>query len=186
MDVRSGWEKVPTSSGEFGAKNADEEVRPEHRGDGDLFDRIRAVEVAATVGHSMGDVTEIMDWREIEETYGLVTEMLPQPGKWKDKAPNLPVVRGYPNVYTVHDRPPGMSEDGHERHRLSATAVIEKGGRVTVEDVAKIWVRDIDPTKFGILLGGQDQIIYYSAKAGVPRGRSASSPTSPAPGASPP
>jgi ADP-ribosylglycohydrolase len=61
-----------------------------------------------------------------------------------------------------------MSEDGHERHRLSATAVIEKGGRVTVEDVAKIWVRDIDPAKFGILLGGQDQIIYYSAKAGVP------------------
>ena len=31
-----------------------------------------------------------------------------------------------------------------------------------------MWIRDIDPAKFGILLGGQDQVIYYSAKAGVP------------------
>ena len=147
-------------------------VRPDGEqdvpGDGRLYDRILAVEVAATVGHSMGDVTEVMHWKDIEEKYGLVTTMLPQPDKWKDKFPNLPVVRGYPNTYQVHDRPPGMSEDGHERHRLTVTAVIEKSGRVTVEDVARIWARDIDPARFGILLGGQDQVIYYSAKAGVP------------------
>ena len=133
-----------------------------------LFDRILAVEVAATVGHSMGDVTEGLHWQAIEERFGLVDRMLPQPGKWADKAPNLPVVRGYPNVFTIHDRPPGMSEDGHERHRLTTTAVIEKGGRVDVEDVARVWLRDVDPEKFGILLGPQDQVIYYAAKAGVP------------------
>src|SRR5690606_1669835 len=65
-------------------------------------------------------------------------------------------------------RPPGMTEDGMERHRLLTTAIIEKGGRITVEDVARIWVRDIDPEKFGYLLGPQDQVIYYSLKAGVP------------------
>lgn len=168
MHVRSGWEALPENDGRFSASDETSRSDADAATDADLLDRIKAVEIAATVGHSMGDVTEIMDWTEIEAQYGLVTELLPQPDKWKDKFPNLPVVRGYPNVYTVHDRPPGMSEDGHERHRLSATAVVEKGGRVTVEDVAKIWVRDIDPAKFGILLGGQDQIIYYSAKAGVP------------------
>ncbi|RIQ31164.1 hypothetical protein DY240_06285 [Jiangella rhizosphaerae] len=168
MELRSGWEPVPTTTGRDMAPDTPADGERDTPSDGRLYDRILAVEVAATVGHSMGDVTEVMHWKDIEEQFGLVTTMLPQPNKWEDKFPNLPVVRGYPNTYQVHDRPPGMSEDGHERHRLSATAVIEKGGRVTVEDVAKIWVRDIDPAKFGILLGGQDQIIYYSAKAGVP------------------
>lgn len=168
MEVRSGWESTPSTEGRFASRSEDESGPPHAARDGELYDRIVAVEVGATVGHSMGDVTEILDWTEIEEQYGLVTELLPQPNKWRDKQPNLPVLRGYPNVYTVHDRPPGMSEDGHERHRLSATAVIDKGGRVTVEDVARTWIRDIDPEKFGILLGGQDQVIYYSAKAGVP------------------
>lgn len=169
MDVNSGWDPRPESAGTF--QRSGDVAATTAIGDqagASLLDRIIAVEICATVGHSMGDVTEIMDWTEIEEKYGLVTELLPQPGKWKDSRPNLPVRRGYPNVYTVHDRPPGMSEDGHERHRLTTTAVIEKQGRVTCEDVAKIWIRDIDPAKFGILLGGQDQVIYYSAKAGVP------------------
>ncbi|MFD1717623.1 ADP-ribosylglycohydrolase family protein [Georgenia deserti] len=171
MDVQSGWEAGPITTGKFAPTNEREGVSEtvlEEAQRRVLRDRIIAVEVAATVGHSMGDVTEIMDWTEIEEQYGLVTEMLPQPNKWRDQRPNLPVLRGYPNVYTVHDRPPGMSEDGHERHRLSATAVIEKGNRVTVEDVARVWARDIDPDKFGILLGGQDQVIYYSVRAGIP------------------
>ncbi len=173
MEVRSGWEPQPETKGTWassdeGAPGGHGTAVAENPGSASLLDRIVAVEVAATVGHSMGDVTEIMDWTEIEAQYGLVTTMLPQPGKWGDKKPNLPTVRGYPSLYQVHDRPPGMSEDGHERHRLTATAVIEKGGRVGVEDVARIWVRDIDPAKFGILLGAQDQVIYYSAKAGVP------------------
>ena len=168
MTVNSGWDPRPESNGTFQRSTAVAAPAEPHTAGGSLLDRIVAVEICATVGHSMGDVTEIMDWTEIEQKYGLVAELLPQPDKWKDARPNLPVRRGYANVYTVHDRPPGMSEDGHERHRLTATAVIEKQGRVTCEDVARIWVRDIDPTRFGILLGGQDQVIYYSAKAGVP------------------
>ncbi|WP_249714026.1 ADP-ribosylglycohydrolase family protein [Rhizomonospora bruguierae] len=168
MTVNSGWDPRPESAGLFQQRGEQAVASVPDLASPELLDRIVAVETAATVGHSMGDVTEGMDWTEIEAKYGLVTELLPQPNKWRDSRPNLPVRRGYANVYTVHDRPPGMSEDGHERHRLSATAVIEKKGRVTVEDVARIWIRDIDPARFGILLGGQDQVIYYSAKAGVP------------------
>ncbi|WP_213452192.1 ADP-ribosylglycohydrolase family protein [Rhizomonospora bruguierae] len=143
-----------------------------------LFDRIYGIEAATTIANSMGDVMEGLTWDQIEDQYGLVTELLPQVNKWGSR----PVMgqsagdRGYamleqpwghPFVWHVHDRPPGMSEDGHERHRLAVTAIIEKGGRITVEDLARIWLRDIDPARFGYLLGPQDQVIYYGLKAGV-------------------
>jgi ADP-ribosylglycohydrolase len=67
-----------------------------------------------------------------------------------------------------------------ERHRLCTSAILKKGGRITVWDLAATWAEEIDPSKFGYLLGPQDQAIYYSIKAGVPPwevGRYASWPT---------
>ncbi len=61
-----------------------------------------------------------------------------------------------------------MTEDGHERHRLCASAVIRKGGRITINDLAQTWATDVKPDKFGYLMGPQDQVIYYSIKAGIP------------------
>lgn len=145
-----------------------------------LWEKVYGVEAATTIANSMGDVTEMYSWDEIEQKFGgLVTELLPQHDKWSE----LPVFGavagdesfieieqewGYPWIYKRHDRPPGQSEDGHERHRLMVSAIIEKGGRVTIEELAKTWIRDIDPENFGYLLGPQDQAIYYSLKAGVP------------------
>lgn len=132
-----------------------------------LFDKIYGVEAATAIANSMGDVTEGLSWQEIEERYGFMTELLPQPGKFAG-SPVRKMDRGYDFVRHEHDRPAGMTEDGHERYRLAVTAIIEKGGRITIEDLARIWLRDIDPDKFGYLLGPQDQVIYYSLKAGVP------------------
>jgi len=61
-----------------------------------------------------------------------------------------------------------MTEDGFERHRLCTSAILKKGGRITIEDLARTWVEDIDPSKFGYLLGPQDQVIYNLLKDGLP------------------
>jgi ADP-ribosylglycohydrolase len=55
-----------------------------------------------------------------------------------------------------------------ERHRLCTSAIIKKNGRITVWDLAETWAEEIDPSKFGYLMGPQDQAIYYAIKAGVP------------------
>jgi ADP-ribosylglycohydrolase len=129
-----------------------------------LFDKVYGAEAAGTIANSMGDVTEGMRYQKIEETYGLVEEMLPQ-----DKQHRIrPSDWGEVMEYHAHHRPPGMTEDGMERHRLLVTAIIEKGGRITIEDLAAVWKRDIDPTRFGYLLGPQDRLIYQSLKAGIP------------------
>ena len=136
-----------------------------------LFEKVYGIEAAVTIANSMGDVTEGYNWMEIEEKFGLVTELLPQKGKWSAESylgdPRRKQTWGHDFVFYPHDRPPGMSEDGMERYRLAVTAIIEKGGRITVEDLARIWMRDVDPEKFGYLMGPQDQVIYYSLLAGV-------------------
>jgi ADP-ribosylglycohydrolase len=129
-----------------------------------LRDKIFALEACAAIANSMGDITEGMSWQAIEEKYGFLDRLLPQ-----DKPERIRKQPWGPDFhYKAHHRPPGMTEDGMERHRLMVTAIIEKQGRVTVNDLARVWVRDIDPEKFGYLLGPQDQVIYFSLKAGIP------------------
>ena len=129
-----------------------------------LYDKIHGCNAAAVVSNSMGDVTEGQTYQEIAEQYGFVDTLLPQDKRGgvreRDWGPDW--------VRHAHHRPPGMTEDGIERHRLMCTAIIEKGGRVDVWDLARVWVRDIDPDRFGYLLGSQDRIFYDLLKAGVP------------------
>lgn len=141
-----------------------------------LFDKIYGCEAAGTIANSMGDVTEGYLYREIEKKFGFVDTLLAQDKENKVRRPDL----GPDLVYHAHHRPPGMTEDGMERHRLCTSAILKKGGRIDLIDLAKQWASDIDPDKFGYLLGPQDQVIYYSIKAGVPPwevGRNASWPT---------
>lgn len=129
-----------------------------------LYDKIYGCNAAGTIGNSMGDVTEGLTWRQIEERYGFVDRMLPQEKREHVRKTDW----GPPFHYKAHSRPPGMTEDGHERHRLMCEAIIRKGGRVTVWDVARAWMDMIDESKFGYLLGPQDQVILMSLRAGIP------------------
>jgi len=129
-----------------------------------LLNRIHGCEAAGTIGNSMGDPVEGLYYAQIEERHGFVDTLLAQD---KPDARN-PQPRGDDFVYHAHHRPPGMTEDGHERHRLCTSAILRKGGRITIEDLAETWISDVDPEKFGYLMGPQDRIIYMQLKAGVP------------------
>jgi len=131
---------------------------------GELFSRIYGCEAAGTIANSMGDVTEGLSWRQIEERYGLVDKLLPQ----DKKASRRPQRFGPDWTRHAHHRPPGMTEDGFERHRLCTSAILKKGGRITIEDLGRTWIEEIEPDKFGYLLGPQDQVIYNLLKAGLP------------------
>ncbi len=55
-----------------------------------------------------------------------------------------------------------------ERYKLLASAVIKKGGRISIEELAREWVESIDPTRIGFRIGPQDRVIYDLLKAGIP------------------
>jgi ADP-ribosylglycohydrolase len=129
-----------------------------------LFAKIHGCNAAAVISNSIGDVTEGKSYQQIEEQFGFVDTLLAQDKRRSVRERDW----GSPWVRHAHHRPPGMTEDGIERHRLMCTAIIEKGGRIDVWDLARIWVRDIDPEHFGYLLGNQDRGFYELLKAGMP------------------
>ena len=76
------------------------------------------------IGSAMGAAVEGMTWPEIDEKYGFVEGFLP-----------------YEHYGNGWKREPGTTEDGVERQKLMITAIMEKGGRVTAEDVRAAWVK---------------------------------------------
>lgn len=129
-----------------------------------LFNKIYGGVAAGVIGCAMGVPTEGMSHEEIKEKFGEVKTLLPS--MQEEKIIKQPW--GPPFHYKKLERIPGMGEDGLERHRLAVTAIIEKGGRITANDLARVWTRDINPEYFGYHLGPQDQIIYYLLKLNIP------------------
>ena len=89
--------------------------------DNELFSRIYGCEAAGAIANSMGDVTEGLSWRQIEQRYGLVDKLLAQDKKGSRRRQRF----GPDWVRHAHHRPPGMTEDGFERHRLCTSAILK-------------------------------------------------------------
>lgn len=117
----------------------------------DLRDKVFGCIAASQIGSAMGAAVEGMHMDEIAKRYGRVETLMPYAhydGRWK--------------------RPAGTTEDGIERQRLMATAIIEKGDRIDSEDLARIWRRDIDPAHFFVIMEPCDKPLWERAMQGIP------------------
>ena len=115
-----------------------------------LFAHVYGAVAGAYIGNSMGAPVEGWTWERIEKTYGFLDKFVADSRS-----------RGVPNQ-------PGWTEDGMERYKLMCSAIIKKGGRISIEELAREWIENIDPTKIGFRIGPQDRIIYDLLKAGMP------------------
>jgi ADP-ribosylglycohydrolase len=105
------------------------------------------------VGSAMGAAVEGWSRDQIRETYGFLRELRPY--------------KHYTD-YTDWDRPPGTTEDGIERQKLIASAIIEKQDRILAHDLVAVWVRDLDPAKIIYKQERFDRSLLELARAGVP------------------
>lgn len=140
-----------------------------------LFKKIHGYIAAGSIGNSMGELMEGYTVEERQKYWGWI-DYLPEVTKFTP--PRLPSINdraanpfdtglGHPPIGHPHTRIPGTTEDGEERFRIMCSAIIEKGGRIDLWDLARAWATLVTPDKFGWQLGSQDQVIYYSIKAGV-------------------
>ncbi len=118
-----------------------------------LKDKYMGCIAASWIGSSMGAVVEGWSRERIKETYGFF-----------DK---LAEYKHYVDV-TDWKRMPGTTEDGIERQKLMATAIIEKKGRILAHDLLRVWVRDLDPDKMVYKQERFDRSLLQLAKAGTP------------------
>lgn len=116
-----------------------------------MFDKFYGCICGAHIGSSMGAAVEGMLWPEIEEKYGLLEKLLP-----------------YEHYNNGWQRLPGTTEDGIERQKLMITAIMEKQGRVTAEDVRAAWVKHIKPISIGMVSEPFEAELLAMAKTKMP------------------
>ena len=119
----------------------------------DLKEKYLGCIAASWIASSMGAVVEGWSRERIKETYG-----------YFDK---LESYRHYANV-ADWTRMPGSTEDGIERQKLFATAIIEKKDRILAHDLLAVWLRDLDPEKMVYKQERFDRSLLLLAKAGTP------------------
>jgi ADP-ribosylglycohydrolase len=87
-----------------------------------LKDKVRGCLLASAIGNAMGSPVENWNYRDIEAKYGRIDRLL-DPDRLE-------------------------LEDDNRIGLLLCQAYLEKGGPVTPEDLAKIWLREMDPKQF--------------------------------------
>lgn len=102
------------------------------------------------VGSAMGAPMEGASREAIREAHGYIDRLLPY---------------GYTEDW---QRPPGTTEDGIERQKLIATAIIEKQDRIRAHDLIAVWLRDLDAKKVARKQEGFDLALLALARAGAP------------------
>jgi ADP-ribosylglycohydrolase len=118
-----------------------------------LRDKFRGCIAGSWVGSAMGAPVEGWSRERIAQTHGLLEKLLPY--------------RHY-TAHTDWERPPGTTEDGIERQKLIATAIIEKQDRILAHDLVAVWLRDLDPEKMKFKQERFDRSLLELARAGVP------------------
>jgi len=118
-----------------------------------LRDKFRGCIAGSWVGSAMGAPVEGWSRERISQTHGFLDQLL------------------HYRHYTAHtnwERPPGTTEDGIERQKLIATAIIEKQDRILAHDLVAVWVRDLEPDKMVYKQERFDRSLLDLARAGVP------------------
>ncbi|MBS3941373.1 MAG: ADP-ribosylglycohydrolase family protein [Actinobacteria bacterium] len=133
-----------------------------------LFEKVYGSIAAANIGSAMGAAVEWVSvpgggWQAIEDTFGWVDGFLP----WVQQERDVRYWNNSPRLRYQHmDMPPGMTEDGAEVRYLLTLAMLEKRGRVTVEDVAEVFARDIVRDDIGRLVNPHIKIHLDRLRAG--------------------
>jgi ADP-ribosylglycohydrolase len=138
-----------------------------------LFKKVFGSVAASNIGSAMGAAVEWVSvpgggWKAVEEHFGWVEELLP----WQQQERDVRYWNNSPRLrYHQVDMEPGMTEDGAEIRYLLELAIIEKGGRITVDDLAEVWKREIRREDIGRLVNPHIVIHFDRLMAGDERSR---------------
>jgi ADP-ribosylglycohydrolase len=117
-----------------------------------IYDKIYGIILGSRGGSSLGAVVEgVGRMEDIEELYGVFNEFLPC---------------NHYDVFWSH--PAGGTEDGIERQKCIATAIIEKQDRITAPDLMKVWVRDFEIENMYFMTQPYDKALMEYSKWGIP------------------
>ncbi|MBA3896488.1 MAG: ADP-ribosylglycohydrolase family protein [Sphingomonadaceae bacterium] len=109
-----------------------------------LLDKIYGCLIGGAIGDAMGAPAEDWHYTDIRPTFGRIATFLPQPARSRDGAPGQ------------------ITDDTSLRHYM-CLAIIRKGGRITPDDYAKVWLSDLNPLR----LFFTERIVVEKLKLGM-------------------
>ena len=111
---------------------------------GTLLDKVYGCLIGGAIGDAMGAPAEDWHYTDIRHTFGRIETFLPQPARSRDGAPGQ------------------ITDDTTLRHYM-CLAIIRKGGRITPDDYAQIWLSDLNPLR----LFFTERIVVEKLKLGM-------------------
>jgi ADP-ribosylglycohydrolase len=109
-----------------------------------LLDKVYGCLIGGAIGDAMGAAAEDWHYTDIRSHFGRITTFLPQPARSRDGAPGQ------------------ITDDTTLRHYM-CLAIIRKGGRITPDDYAKVWLSDLIPAR----LFFTERIVVEKLKLGM-------------------
>jgi len=111
----------------------------------DILDAVYGSLIAGAIGDALGAPAENLYYDQVRERYGRLDDL-----------------RSYDNVTTSTGQTGAVTDDTTLRHYI-CLAIVRKGGRITPDDAARVWLEDLNPDRFW----SPDKITYLKLKAGV-------------------
>lgn len=133
----------------------------------ELYKKVLGCYAGSSIGASMGAAVEWIclpngGYKALEEKLGWVEDLIP----WVQKGRFVRYWNGPLLQYFDMDCPAGMTEDGAELKYLTAMAIVNKKGRINVNDLADMWRKNIKREHIGYLVNPHIVIFYDRLMAG--------------------
>lgn len=109
-----------------------------------LLDKVFGCLIGGAIGDAMGAPAEDWHYSDIRPKFGRIRTFLPQPARKRDGAP-------------------GQITDDTTLRQYMCLAIIRKGGRITPDDYAKVWLSDLNPER----LFFTERIVLEKLKLGM-------------------
>jgi ADP-ribosylglycohydrolase len=110
----------------------------------DLLDAVYGSVIGGAIGDALGAPVENWHYTDVRREHGRLTEFLPQPARSRDGAPGQ------------------ITDDTTLRHYL-CLAIVERGGRITPDDYARVWLDRLDPDR----LFATERIVLEKLRLGM-------------------
>lgn len=129
----------------------------------DLLDKIYGCLIGGAIGDALGAPVEGMYYTDIRARYGRVTELM------ASQVGNTGTTYGgttgdrFRELYDGPPAIPGAVTDDTALAHYLCLAIVRKGGRITPDDAAKVWVTDLNPNRFWV----NERIIRRKLRAGM-------------------
>lgn len=107
-----------------------------------LFKKVYGALIGGSIGDAMGGPVESMHYKAIRKRVGKVTDFL------EYKCPPGVIDPQKASAYTLGKTAPGSYTDDTRLKHLLCSAILKQGGRVNADDIAKVWIEEMNPEEY--------------------------------------